>query len=77
MEYKRRTATGMARQSRASTLGMLEEVVATTATIVDSVGEMMYERLYINFAESLEGGQFDGDPGKAAVVDVEATDRAA
>ena len=56
-EYKRRTSTAGRAPSRCATLQALEEVVATTATIVDSIGEMMFERLYISFAESLEGGK--------------------
>ena len=39
------------------TLQYLETVVASTAVICEEIGVMMYERQYITFAESIEGGR--------------------
>ena len=39
------------------TLQYLESVVASTAVICEEIGVMMYERQYITFAESIEGGR--------------------
>eukprot|EP00972_Heterocapsa_arctica_P093557 13800743-Heterocapsa_arctica.AAC.1 len=39
------------------TFQYFEKVVASSAVIVEEWGEMMYEKQYLNFAETFEGGK--------------------
>eukprot|EP00959_Pyramimonas_sp_CCMP1952_P358732 7511427-Pyramimonas_sp.AAC.1 len=54
-EYGNRAATP--RQPRKITLQVLESVTATTAVIVEEIGEMMTKKQYCSWAESVAGGK--------------------
>lgn len=57
VEYSLRVSNSKQRQPRGITMQYMEQVVASTSVIVEEIGILMYERQYIVFAESIEGGR--------------------
>lgn len=55
-QYTLRTATGK-RQGRNQSFLFMEQLTASTSTIIEEIGVMMTERQYMSFAACVEGGR--------------------